>query len=75
MDPISTARYGLMAASRRFETSAVNVASMGVEGQPDVDLAKETVDMIGAKTAFSANIQVIKFAQDMWDSLLQIQSR
>jgi len=75
MDPISTARYGLMAASRRFEASAVNVATMGVEGAPDTDLAKETVDMIQAKTAFSANIQVIKFAQDMWDSLLQLQTR
>jgi flagellar basal body rod protein FlgC len=75
MDPISTARYGLMAASRRFETSAVNVATMGVEGAPDTDLAKETVDMIQAKTAYSANIQVIKFAQDMWDSLLQLQTR
>jgi flagellar basal body rod protein FlgC len=75
MDPISTARYGLMAASRRFETSAVNVATMGVEGAPDVDLVKETVDMIQAKTAFSANIQVIKFADEMWDSLLQLQSR
>jgi hypothetical protein len=75
MDPISTARYGLMAASRRFEASAVNVATMGVEGAPATDLAKETVDMIQAKTAFSANIQVIKFAQDMWDSLLQLQTR
>jgi len=75
MDPISTARYGLMAASRRFETSAVNVATMGVEGAPDTDLAKETVDMIQAKTAYSANITVIKFAQDMWDSLLQLQTR
>lgn len=75
MDPISTARYGLMAASRRFETSAVNVATMGVEGAPEVDLAKETVDMIQAKTAFSANVQVVKFAQDMWDSLLQLQTR
>jgi flagellar basal body rod protein FlgC len=75
MDPISTARYGLMAASRRFETSAVNVATMGVEGAPEIDLAKETVDMIQAKTAFSANIQVIKFADEMWDSLLQLQSR
>ena len=75
MDPISTARYGLMAASRRFETSAVNVATMGVEGAPDVDLAEETVNMIEAKTAFSANISVIKFAQDMWDSLLQLQAR
>ena len=74
MDPISTARYGLMAASRRFEASAVNVATMGVEGAPDTDLAKETVDMIQAKTAFSANIQVIKFAQDMWDSLLKLQT-
>lgn len=75
MDPISTARYGMMAASRRFEASAVNVATMGVEGEPDVDLAKETVDMIQAKTAFSANISVVKFAQDMWDSLLQLQTR
>lgn len=75
MDPISTARYGLMAASRRFETSAVNVATMGVEGAPETDMAKETVDMIQAKTAYSANIQVIKFAQDMWDSLLQLQAR
>jgi flagellar basal body rod protein FlgC len=75
MDPISTARYGLLAASRRFETSAVNVATMGVEGEPEVDLGKETVDMIRAKTAFSANLQVIGFAQEMWDSLLKIQSR
>ncbi|WP_068874278.1 MULTISPECIES: flagellar basal body rod C-terminal domain-containing protein [unclassified Phenylobacterium] len=75
MDPISTARYGLMAASRRFEASAVNIATMGVEGEPEVDLAKETVDMIEAKTAFSANLSVIRFAQDMWDSLLQLQTR
>lgn len=74
MDPISTARYGLMAASRRFETSAVNVAQMGVEGA-DVDVAGEMVEMISAKTAFSANLSVIRFAQDMWDSLLDLQSR
>lgn len=75
MDPISTARYGLMAASRRFETSAVAVATMGVEGVPDVDPAAETANMIQAKTAFSANISVIKFADEMWDSLLKLQSR
>ncbi len=75
MDPISTARYGLMAATRRFETSATNVARMGVEGEPEVDLAQETVGMIQAKSAFSANLSVIGFAQDMWDSLLKIQDR
>lgn len=74
MDPISTARYGLMAASRQFEASAVNVSRMGVEGA-DVDVAGEMVEMISAKTAFSANLSVIRFAQDMWDSLLDLQSR
>ena len=48
---------------------------MGVEGEPETDLAQETVGMIQAKTAFSANLSVIGFAQDMWDSLLKIQAR
>jgi flagellar basal body rod protein FlgC len=77
MDPISTARYGLMAASRRFEASAVQIANMrgedGAEG--GVDLAKEMVEMVQSKQAFSANLSVIRFAQDMWDSLLQLQTR
>lgn len=72
MDPIATARYGLMAATQRFESSAVRIATQGVEGS-DVDVGQEMVGMIEAKTAFSANISVIKFAQDMWDSLLDLQ--
>jgi flagellar hook protein FlgE len=72
MDPIATARYGLMAATKSFETSAVRIATQGVEGS-DVDVGQEMVGMIEAKTAFSANISVIKFAQDMWDSLLDLQ--
>ncbi len=64
-----------MAATRRFETSATNVARMGVEGEHEVDLAQETVGMIQAKSAFSANLSVIGLAQDMWDSLLKIQDR
>ena len=78
MDPIATARYGLMAASRRFEASAVNIANMrGPDGLGDasVDVAKEVVEMVEAKAAFTANISVIRFAQDMWDSLLQLQSK
>lgn len=71
MDPISTARYGLMAASRRFETAAVEVSRMG--GDEPVDAEGAMVDMIQAKTAFSANLSVIRFSQDMWDSLLDIQ--
>jgi flagellar hook protein FlgE len=74
MDPIATARYGLMAASRRFEASAVEVSRQGVEGEP-ADLESSTVEMISAKHAFEANLTTIRFAQDMWDSLLKLQSR
>lgn len=78
MDPISTARYGLMAASSKFEASAERVARMGVSDAPgadDGDIAQNMVDMVQAKQAFSANITTIRFAQDMWDSLLKLQSR
>lgn len=73
MDPIDTARYGLMAATKSFEASAVRIAGMGTDSS--VDLGDEMVGMIQAKHAFSANITVIRFAQDMWDSLLRLQTR
>ncbi|ODT62352.1 flagellar basal body rod C-terminal domain-containing protein [Phenylobacterium sp.] len=71
MDPIATAQYGLLAASRRFEDSASRVARMGVEGE-NVDLAAEVVQQITAKTEFSANLAVIRTAQDMTGELLDI---
>jgi flagellar hook protein FlgE len=71
MDPIATAQYGLLAASRRFEASASRVARMGVEGE-NVDLAAEVVQQINAKTEFSANLSVIRTAQDMTGELLDI---
>lgn len=80
MDPISTARYGLMAASSKFEASAERVARMGAAEGPDqaadgdTDIAQNMVDMVQAKQAFSANLTTIRFAQDMWDSLLQLQT-
>jgi flagellar hook protein FlgE len=71
MDPISTARYGLLAASKSFEASATRVAGLG---GGDTDLASEAVNQVEAKQAFSANVAVIKIADSMWDSLLQLQS-
>lgn len=73
MDPISTARYGLMAASQRFEASASQIANM--RSDESVDVGHEVVEMVRAKHEFTANITVIRFAQDMWDSLLKLQSR
>jgi len=71
MDPIATAQYGLLAASRRFETSASRVARMDVPGE-SVDLASEVVEQISAKHQFSANLSVIRTAQDMTGELLDI---
>jgi flagellar hook protein FlgE len=70
MDPLSTARGGLMAASVRFEASAQRTAA----GGDSVDYVKETVEQIEAKQAYTANVQVVKFADEMWRSLLDIQS-
>lgn len=72
MDPINIARYGLTAASRQFEASATKIATMRADD--NVDLGGEIVGMVQAKHAFSANLTVIRFAQDMSDSLLKLQS-
>lgn len=69
MDPISTARYGLMAASQQLAASASRVAVNGANG----DYAAEAVNQIEAKQAFTANVDVIKVADKMWQSLLDLQ--
>ncbi|WP_309606989.1 flagellar basal body rod C-terminal domain-containing protein [Phenylobacterium sp.] len=71
MDPISTARYGMMAATQRLADSASRVANMG--GAGEVDYASEAVAQIEAKQAFKANVAVIRVADQMWDSLLALQ--
>ena len=73
MDPISTARYGIMAAERRFADSASRVARMSADDS--VDYGTEAVQQVTAKQAFTANVQVVKVADQMWQALLDIQSR
>ena len=73
MDPISTARYGIMAAERRFSDSASRVARM--TGDDSVDYGAEAVERVTAKQAFTANVQVVKVADQMWQALLDLQSR
>jgi len=71
MNPIATAAYGMFAASQRFDASAQRVASMGQPGN-DVDLAEEATTEIEAKTAFQANVAVLKTADKMQQSLIDI---
>jgi flagellar hook protein FlgE len=72
MDPIATARYGMIAAAQRFEQSANRVAGMGA--QSEIDLGQEVVEQISAKTQFQAQIGVVKAADEMWRALLDVQA-
>lgn len=73
MDALTHARHGLMAAERRFEASAQRIAAAPADAT--IDLGHEMVEMIQAKHHFSANLKVIRFADEMWRSLLEIQAR
>lgn len=73
MDPLVVARYGMLAAERRFDASASRLARAADDGS--VDVTSEIVEQIQAKTAFAANASVVRFAQDMWRALLAIQER
>jgi flagellar basal body rod protein FlgB len=73
MDALSIARGGLAAAERRFETAASRIVQAPAD--ETIDLGHEMVEMIQAKHHFSANLKVIRFADEMWKSLLEIQVR
>jgi flagellar hook protein FlgE len=72
MDPISTARYGMMAATQQLTASANRIAAGGASG--DVDYGAEAVNQIEASQSFKADVGVIKVADEMWQSLLNLQS-
>lgn len=72
MDPISIARYGMMAATQQLTASATRIAGAANDGS--VDYAREAVTQIEASTAFKADVGVIKVADEMWQSLLDLQS-
>jgi flagellar basal body rod protein FlgC len=79
MDAISIATGGLMSATARFDASASRTARMGATdpttGTTDdsVDAGQEAVTQIEAKQQFSANVGVIRIANEMWNSLLDLQ--
>jgi hypothetical protein len=65
--PLSIAAAGMQNAANRFEASARRTAS----GSPD-DLAVEAVEQIRAKQDFSANAAVIRTADEMTGTLLDV---
>ena len=65
--PLSIAAAGMQNAANRFEASARRTA----EGSLD-DLAVEAVEQIRAKTDFAANAAVVRTADEMVGTLLDV---
>jgi flagellar basal body rod protein FlgC len=63
--PIAAA--GIAAATDRFAASAARTAA-----DPLADLAGETIERMTAETALKANVAVLKTADAMYGSLLDI---
>jgi hypothetical protein len=65
MDPILTARYGMLAATRRFEESAQRVADLG----SGADFAAEAVEQAVSRHQFSASLIAWKTAEELQGEL------
>ncbi len=69
INTINSALSGLQTASRQVEQSAQNIA----EGPSSTsNLIEDVVDIRVAETAFKANVQTIKIAQELSEELLNI---
>ncbi len=55
-----------------FDPSSPFANSSGLVGEPNVDLTQEAVNIDVAKTAYRANLAVIKTAKEMDDALFSV---
>lgn len=76
MQALSIAAAGMMAAADRLSASAQRVAAADAQAEAnsvrDVDYVKERVDQIGAETDFKANAAVVRTADEMTGTLLNL---
>ncbi|MBO9710842.1 MAG: flagellar hook protein FlgE [Caulobacter sp.] len=68
MQVLATAGAGMMAAADRLSASAQRTAAWA----NDLDLGREAVEQVSAKTDFKANAAVIRTADEMTGALLDM---
>jgi flagellar basal body rod protein FlgC len=68
----SVASYGLNTAANQLSTTAQKIAGFGSNPTDTGDLVQNVVDLSTEKTAFKANAIVLKSADQMLGSLLDI---
>ncbi len=71
MNVLSTAAYGAIAASNRFDKAATQTVRDTSQGS---DILSDLVEQINARTAFSASISVFKTADEMLGRTLDIKA-
>jgi flagellar hook protein FlgE len=71
MQVMAIASAGLQTSMQRFEQSAQRTAAAS-SPYADVDLAQEVVEQVSARSAFSANVSVIRTANQMMGELLDM---
>ncbi len=72
MNVTAISASGLSGAMGRFERSATEIAKLGSEDGKKVDLAKEAMELIAAKSEFQANAAVPRTGSRMVGSLVDI---
>ena len=71
MTAIPHAALALTSALDRFGHASARVLE-AVTGADETDLGAALVDMSAAKTQAKAGVAVIRFADEMWDALIEI---
>lgn len=69
MQAFAIAAAGIAGASERFAASAARTAR-----DPLADLAGETIERMSAETALKASVAVLKTADEMYGSLLDVRA-
>lgn len=71
MQALAIAAAGMTVAANRLNASAERTAAWEAR-ETDTDLAKEAVEQVSARVEYKANAQVIKTANDMAGTLLDM---
>ena len=77
MELSSIALQGMQQAQQQVDNSARRIASAGLPGAyppnaDSVDLSTEAVSLLTAKSQFGVNVQVLKVADEMQKSLINL---
>ncbi len=73
MPAINSALSGMAQNQQRMATAADRISRVGTTSDPgDVDLSRELVNVMESKHGYRANLSVLKAADEMIGSLLDI---